>query len=244
MTVLEFWGDQIGHGGALLRRKTFWESKMRTHLLIGMMVLAMCVSAKATTLYYYDGFEPTQPQGADFYDSTTNTQGLGITVVPNGGGTLHLTAPNGTHYAEITNTDDTYQTGYGESVYTDYGAQRLGSGVVTSNGFYESTAYYINTGWAAASPDNNYEGFWIDSTPATDPGYVDETNFRIVDTGNGTIGVQFVGLNGIGSTSITTSGWYTFRTTFEESPTGNIRNIMSVISQTGTVIGSYISDSS
>jgi hypothetical protein len=206
-------------------------------------LLALSSAARAGVLYS-NGFEPGDPGTRDFYDSTTNTQGADITIVPNGGGALHLTAPSGTHYAEITNVDDTYQAGYGESVYTDYGAQATGNGVVPNGPFYESTAYYINTSWAAASPDNNYVGFWIDTTPSTDPGYLDETNFRIVDTGSGSIGVQLVGLNGIGSATITSSGWYTFETTFENDGSGNVLNIMSVTDSLGNLIGSYASDSS
>ena len=212
-------------------------------------LLALSSAASADTLYS-NGFEPGDPGTRDFYDSTTNAQGADITIVPNGEGTLGLTAPSGTHYAEITNVDDTYQApppspGYGESVYTDYGAQaNHNNGIVTNGPFYESTAYYINTSWAAASPNNNYQGFWIDTTPNMDPGYLDETNFRIVDTGNGSIGVQFVGLNGSGSTTITSSGWYTFKTTFENDGSGNVLNVMSVSDSLGNVVGSYAADSS
>jgi hypothetical protein len=193
---------------------------------------------------YFNGFEPGDSGTRDFYDSTTNAQGFNISIVPNGGGVLGLTAPSGTHYAEITNTNDAYQNpGYGQSVYTDYGAQALGHGVVSSS-FYESIKVYINTGWSAAGPNNNNQGFWIDTTPATDPGYLDETNYRIVDTGNGQIGVQMVGLNGTGSTTITSSGWYTFETTFENDGSGNVLNVMSVTDSVGNVVGSYSADSS
>jgi len=197
--------------------------------------------SRADTLIYSNGFESGQPGASDFYDSTTNTQGADITVVPSGGGTLHLTAASGNNYAEITNVDDTYQTVYGESVYTDYGAP---TGIPISGPFFESTAYYINTSWAAASPNDNYAGFWIDTTPNADPGYLDETNFRIIDTGNGQIGVNFVGLNGSGSATITTSGWYTFKTTFQNDGSGNVENVMSVIDSMGNVVGSFTSDSS
>jgi hypothetical protein len=210
------------------------------------------VLSKATVLYSND-FESGDPGTADFYDSTTGNQGVGITIVPNGGGTLGLTAPSGTHYAEITNTDDAYLPGYGQSVATDYGYQRNGGTFdgsgnpngpgVASNAFYESTAYYINTAWAAAGPNNNYIGFWIDTTPHNDPGYLDETNFRITDTGDGTIGVLMVGLNGTGSTTITQSGWYTFKTTFQNNG-GFVSNEMSVLDSSGNVVGSPLDQTS
>ena len=210
--------------------------------LTGITAIMWLVSAFAHGgTIYSNGFEPGDPGTADFYDSTTNTQGADITIVPSGGGTLGLTAASGNYYAEITNVHDTYQSGYGQSVYTNYGSN---TGIPISGPFYESTAYYINTGWAAASPNNNYAGFWIDTTPNTDPGFVDETNFRIIDTGNGQIGVTMVGLNGTGSATITTSGWYTFKTTFENDGSGNVLNNMSVTDSVGNVVGSYAADSS
>ena len=226
--------------------------------ILGVTVLLWIASAVThATVLYSDGFEPGDPGTRDFYDSTTDTQGADITIVPSGGGTLHLTPASGNYYAEITNVPDTYQAGYGESVSTDYGYQYNGGTFspsiygsypngpgIASNAFYESTAYYIDTTWAAASPDNNYVGFWIDTEPYNDPNYLDETNFRIVDTGNGQIGVNMVGLNGSGSATITTSGWYTFKTTFENDGSGNVLSNMSVSDSLGNVIGSFAADSS
>jgi len=226
-----------------------------TTIVLGITVLLWIASAVTHAgVLYFNGFEAGDPGTADFYDSTTNAQGADITIVPSGGGTLHLTAPGGGHYAEITNVHDTYQNpGYGESVSTDYGYQANGGTFtgnnpngpgVASNAFYESTAYYIDTTWAAASANNNYQGFWIDTTPFSDPNFKDETNFRIADTGNGQIGVQMVGLNGSGSTTITQSGWYTFKTTFENDGSGNVLNNMSVSDSLGNTIGSFAADSS
>jgi hypothetical protein len=226
--------------------------------LTGITAIMWLVSAFAHgDMLYFNGFEPGQPGAADFYDSTTGAQGADITVVPSGGGTLHLTPASGNYYAEITNVDDTYSSGYGESVITDYGYQRNGGTFnamtgqpngpgVANNGqaFYESTAYYINTGWAAASPNANYAGFWVDTTPYSDPGYLDESNFRVTDTGNGTIGVQLVGY-GVGATyptvTITQSGWYTFKTTFENA-NGEVANTLSVSDSGGSVLGSAYND--
>src|ERR1700691_2193262 len=101
-------------------------------------VASMTCAARAGRLYF-NGFEPGQPGTSDFYDSTTGSQGEDITIVPSSGGVLGLTAPGGSNYAEITNVDDTYFPGYGESVYTDYGAQRLGlpsGGIAISGAFY------------------------------------------------------------------------------------------------------------
>lgn len=210
------------------------------------VLCAGSVTSHAADLYS-NGFETGDPGTRDFYDSTTNVQGLNIAIVPSGGGTLHLTAAGGANYAEVNNVDDTYEPPVsGESVYTDYGDSATGHGVVTSGPFYESTAVYIDTTWAAAPNSNNNYGFWLDTAPNTDPTDSDETNFRIVDTGNGTIGVQFAGFGtGTGGTfpaaTITKSGWYTFKTTFEDSG-GFVGNTLSVSDSTGTVIGSAFND--
>src|SRR5579872_1945157 len=81
-----------------------------TTIVLGITVLLWIASAVTHAgVLYFNGFEAGDPGTADFYDSTTNAQGADITIVPSGGGTLHLTAPGGGHYAEITNVHDTYQ---------------------------------------------------------------------------------------------------------------------------------------
>jgi hypothetical protein len=216
------------------------DMKREIALLSAIAALSFAGLAKATTLYS-NGFEAGDPGTADFYDSTTNVQGQNITIVANGGGALGLTAASGTHYAEITNTNDTYQApGYGESVYTDYGYGRNGDtsgpGVATGGAFYESTAYYINTDWAAAA-NAGVPAFWIDSTPDSDPSYSNESNFQVFAPGTGTVGVGFIGT--APTVNITSSGWYTFKTTFEDGAGGDVLDVLSVLNSTGTVLGSY-----
>jgi hypothetical protein len=209
-------------------------------------------------ILYYNGFEPGQPGATDFYDSTTGNQGQNITVVPNGGGALGLTAASGGYYAEITNTDDAYSTAnglppaYGQSVATDYGYQRNGGTYdpitgnpngpgVANNGlpFYESTAVYINANWVP-NPVPDLTAFWIDTTPYNDPNYNDETNFRVSVPTTGTIVVTAAianpGITGPVAT-ITSSGWYTFKTTFEDTG-GFVSNDLSIIDSSGNVVGS------
>src|SRR5208282_556350 len=141
---------------------------------------------------------------------------------------------------EIYNTDNGYSNqagpppGYGQSIYTDYGYTRTGSGVVTNGAFYESTAYYINTNWAAPT-NSSVPAFWIDTTPSNDPNYLDETNFQVYVSGSGVVQV------GSAETTdplvnIATSGWYTFKTTFQEARNGTVMNIMSVINPEGRTI--------
>ncbi len=159
------------------------------------------------------------------------SDGGSITAVPSGGGTLGLTAAHGGNYGEITNSLTTpTQAGYGSSVYTRYGS------VVTGGAFYESTAYYIDTAWGAG-------GFWIDTTPKSDPSYDDETNFRLSSNGLGTVNVQLVGYEtalpdgSFPSLNISNSGWYTFKTTFEDSG-GFVKNVLSVLDAGGSTIAS------
>jgi hypothetical protein len=212
---------------------------------------------------YQNGFELGDPGAADFYDSTTGNPAAStpssvggvneITVVPSGGGQLGLTAPQGSNYAEIANVDDTYQAGYGESVITDYGYERGGGtyvanqptyAAVANNGqaFYESTEYYMNTNWVAAGPNNLGQAFWIDTTPYSDPGYLDESNFRIQVNGpSSSTPIQVLAAIGNPGTegsvaNITTSGWYTFKTTFEDDG-GFVENDLIVLDPLGNEIG-------
>jgi hypothetical protein len=83
--------------------------------------------------------------------------------------------------------------------------------------------------------------FWIDSTPSTDPGSLDENNFRVTVPGNGTVQIAaFAGNPGTNGSvaNITTSGWYTFKTTFEDN-NGFTSNTMSVSDAQGNVLGSF-----
>jgi hypothetical protein len=205
-------------------------------LIAASLVLLLAYSSRAAVVYF-NGFETGDPGTADF-------SGAPIASVASGGGALHLTAATGSNYAEINNIDDDYQTGYGDSVYTRYGAP---AGIPISGPFYESIKVYINTAWAAAGPDNNNQGFWIDTTPNTDPGYLDESNFRIADTGDGTIQVLGTAGNPGAASSgafatIAASGWYTFRTTFEDDG-GVVKNTLTVLDALGNVIGTFSGDS-
>jgi hypothetical protein len=215
-----------------------------TAAVLGVTVLLWIAAAvtHAATLYS-NGFETGDPGTRDFYASTPdNTQGADINIVSSGGGTLGLPAASGSNnYAEITNVENAYEPGYdGESVYTDYGAQATGNGVTTNGAFYESTDFYINTDWAP-NPAFLQSAFWIDTTPSTDPGGLDENNFRINVPGDGTVqvacAVGFPGTTGTVAT-ITSSGWYTFKTTFEDSG-GFVSNDLSVIDSLGNTIGSF-----
>jgi hypothetical protein len=222
----------------------------------GLIISATPALSHAGVLYSTD-FEPGDLGTSDFYDSTSGNQGENIAITANGTGALGLTAPSGTHYAEITNTDDAYSisqglaAGYGQSTFTDYGyfrnggtfdpisGQPLGPGVATTGAFYESEQYYINTNWKAPSAALG-PAFWIDTTPFSDPNSKDETNFRVTVPGDNTVQVGgFIGNPGTNGpvATITSSGWYTFKTTFENTG-GFVSNDLSIINSLGVTIGS------
>src|ERR1700685_2301071 len=65
--------------------------------------------------------------------------------------------PDGGAYTQIFNVDDEYQSpGYGSGPYSLFG-----SGITTSQPFYQSVDVYINAGWAAPTP-SYAQSFWID----------------------------------------------------------------------------------
>jgi hypothetical protein len=255
VSVLDFQLFQKTEGKDAM--KTLLPKNRLTAALLGVTSLLWMNSTKShAQILYSNGFEPGDPGALDFYDSTTGNQGQNITVVPSGGGQLGLTAASGSYYAEVTNTDDAYSNsqglppGYGQSVFTDYGYSRnggtfvggapIGPGVA-NNGlpFYESTAVYINANWSP-NPVADQTAFWIDTTPYNDPNSNDESNFRVSVPTTGTVAVQaFIGnpgTNGVVA-SITSSGWYTFKTTFEDTG-GFVSNTLSILDSTGNTVGS------
>jgi hypothetical protein len=246
--------------------KTLSKNYLFATIVLGLTVILWMVSAVSRAgVLYFNGFETNDPGAADFYDTPTGTQpATDMSIVQSGQGQLKLNAASGGHYAEINNVDNAYSTatgiaaGYGESVGTDYGFVRNGGtfdpisgnpngpGVATNGqAFYESAAYYINMNWTA--PAATYApAFWIDTTPYNDPNFLDECNFRISVPGGAqpiTVG-GFVGNPGTNGTvaTITASGWYTFKTTFEDHA-GVVKNVMSIADSNGNTIGSFSGDS-
>src|SRR6202012_2316130 len=110
-----------------------------------------------------------------------------------------------------------------------------------------------NTAWASSGKAPGDPGaFYIDTAPANptvslDTDYSDETQFVVSDGGNGTIDVQVLGASGtaVGTQTplvISTSGWFTFKTTFQEDASGNVENVLSVLNASGTTLDSVVID--
>ena len=130
-----------------------------------------------------------------------------ITPVATGG-------PGGGAYTQIYNVDDEYQApGYGSGPYSLFG-----TGITTSQPFYQSVDVYINANWAAPTP-SYAQSFWIDMQPNTSDGDSGaEHNFRL--TASGTAVSVSVDGQATPISTISTSGWYDFQMTFSPDPIG------------------------
>jgi len=139
---------------------------------------------------------------------------------------------SGSYYADITNTHDAYQAGYGSGGYTYYGGRSAYVGDTT-----QSLDIYIDPTWAAGS------GFWLDMSPANQTGtasnYAAESNFRFSADGS----QVDVNAHGTGTmASITTAGWYTFQMMFSKGAllTDPIITALSIFDHSGTQVGSTV----
>ncbi len=153
------------------------------------------------------------------WDPTIDSNGDPITTtfrVPSGGGVLGLQAADGGYYAEVHNIDDDYMSGYyGDSGYTLFG---YATQPPYPGDFSQSIKMYINANWPVALYGG--PGVWIDETPGSPSNnYGAEHNFRLTPTGT-SVEVYIDGQPSIAT--ITTSGWYNFRMTFQK--TGSCAN--------------------
>lgn len=146
-----------------------------------------------------------------------------ITRVPSGGGTLHLTSFDGNFHAEITNMDDDYLPGFGDSRFTEFCLPPSGA---YQGDFSQSITVYIFANWTPAKLPFA-ESFWIDESPRDSAGaiadgagapsstYTAEHNFRLTATGTS---VKVGADNLPAFATITQSGWYTFQLTWRKDP--------------------------
>lgn len=184
---------------------------MKKFKLISCVAGVLSVASFAhANIPYQQGFE-TDASG--WNASNTDT----ITRVPSGTGGINTSPVGGSFYANITNSPNDYQAGYGDSQYTYYGGRVQN---YVSN-FQQSVDVYVNTGWAA--PTNpGAPAFEIDSSPASAvtgfSDYNDEHNFQFFVDGSGNVAVKADGATTIGT--IASTGWYRFTETFERTGNG------------------------
>jgi len=196
---------------------------------IWLLLFALCVFVGSNAAYAdtLQGFE-------------TDTSGWNGTInrVPSGGGTLSLPAASGSYYAEITNTHDDYQPGYGTAGYTGFD-----SGTLYTDNFFQSVDLYVDPSWTS----NSGQAFWLDGAPDTLGGtnYGGEHNFRFNTTGTA-VNVSVDGQLGY-IASIANAGWYTFEMTYTRgaNPTDLVTTQMNVYDSAHNLIGStsVLSDS-
>ncbi len=153
------------------------------------------------------------------------------TRVASGGGSLHLTAPSGNYYAELTNIHDSYLPGFGGAEYSYFG---FTTPQPYPGYFSQSIGMYVFANWAPAV--YNGPGVWIDMSP-TQNNYGGEHNFRLTPTGSSVM-VTVDGQTAPIAT-ITTSGWYKFQMTYQKgpNPTDLVSTNMNVFSSNQNLVG-------
>ena len=205
----------------------------RMNMTVAAIVAALyCGSMWASQTYaavpYQEGFEAVET-GTDPYTGTTPPYDWSMSTdasttaqinrVASGSGTLNLTAASGGYYAELTNGQSGYQTGYGDAGYDYLGGHAYGQ--YPGSAFYQSMAVYLNTGWAPAT-NAGTAAFWIDTTPSTQNDVGNGTsydfsggehNFHVMSPSGGVIDIYADGQTNLVA-SVTQSGWYTFRTVY------------------------------
>lgn len=207
-------------------------------IALGMIGLAS--QSALADIPYLNGFE-TPSNLNDWYNGASQA-GVGITRVASGGGTLGYTAASGGFYAEIQNVEN-IQTGLGNA-----GGTIFGSTVAThfSTGFKESIDIYVDTSkWLPQGAVGS--NLVISNRPTTTSGAPpsgtadDFVNFIFTVSSPGHIDVSSDASPAL--TTITTSGWYTFVTTFDPSA-GFVQNDVFVYDALGNLQGTsghYIS---
>ena len=208
----------------------------------GLACLVAAGSAHAAPLYF-QGFETdtsgwTLQPGGDGNGS--------ITQVPSGGGSLGLTAYQGSSYAEVHNNTNSYQSpGYGSGGFSFLNGDGVTAPPYPGSSFSQSISVYINVNTPAPTIPG-VAAFWIDMSPSLvgpdgvgcDPAACsDEHNFNLIYTGSS---VQ-VSTDGTPTgLTINSSGWYTFQDTYAKgsTPSSLVKTDQNVFSASGTLLSS------
>lgn len=201
--------------------------------------VGFATSANATSLYF-QGFESTTN---GWIVSTGGDNNGAINRVSSGGGSLGLTAPDGSHYAEVTNDTNGYQAGYGSGGFTYLNGDGVTAPPYPGSSFSQSISIYIDT----SLNSNNQEAYWIDMSPSSvsadgvgcDPfACSDEHNFRLTYTGS-SVEVMIDGGTSAAYT-IGSSGWYTFQDTYAmgATPTSLVNTDMNIFNASNVLLSS------
>jgi len=205
-------------------------------------VLAILSPGMCRADLYFQGFE-TDTSGW-FQDSGGDGNGS-ITRVPSGGGTLGLTAADGGFYGETHNNTNAYQAGYGSGGFSYFEGDGTNPTPYPGSPFSQSIDVYIDVNTASDPISSSQGAYWIDMFPSTlvpdadgcgQVGCGDEHNFRLAYTGS-SVNVLVDGGGSIAT--LTTSGWYTFQSTYAMGPTpsSDVLTNMNVFDSLGVLQG-------
>jgi hypothetical protein len=204
--------------------------------------MCLALAAPAGSLYF-QGFE-TDTSG--WIPDTSGSPVGSITQVASGGGTLHLTAPDGSFYAEVANSPNAYLPGYGTGGFSFFGNASQPVAYPGSE-FVQSMDVYIDT--SLTMDPGVQQGFWIDDSPSSTSSFDDtnnnglgfgaEHNYRLAYNG-GSVAITVDG-EITPLLTVTNSGWYDFEFLYSQSdanPTDTSNTMMIIASIGGSVLAS------
>ena len=187
---------------------------------------------------YNDG-DPADFWVASFYNAAASA------VVSSGGGSLHLTAPEGSHYLELANLNDDWIPGFGgDRAQTRAPNTRTG---VYQGGWFQAVSIYVDPAWPL--PANTADiAFGLDSAPwqaGGSDGVWSAERILWATVLPGGAGVQITE-NGASSThpliaTITKAGWYTFAIDWYKSG-GYITNSFVVGDESNQIVMGEVDD--
>jgi hypothetical protein len=247
-TVSDFVGIPTIFGGTNMRFSVAASRAIRRKiqfLFFPMLAIAGIGICKADVPnLYFQGFE-TDTSGW-FQDSNGDGNGS-ITRVPSGGGSLGLTAADGSYYAEVQNNTNASFPGYGSGGFSYFEGDGTNPTPYPGSPYYQSIDVYINTTTPTNTSGPGVPAYWIDMFPTTtaaggDPycgqiGCGDEHNFRLSYNGS-SVDVSIDGGSSIAT--ISTSGWYQFEATYAPgaTPSSDVQTEMEIFDSMGNLVGS------
>jgi hypothetical protein len=215
-------------------------------LFFPMLAIASIATCRADVPnLYFQGFE-TDTSG--WYQDSGGDGNGSITRVPSGGGSLGLTAADGSYYAEVHNNTNAYPfPGYGTGGESFFEGDGTNPTTYPGTPYYQSIDVYIDPSTTPNTLGPSVPAFWVDMFPSTTVaggdadgcGQIacgDEHNFRLSYDGSSVT----VNVDG-GSTiaTITTAGWYRFETTYAPgaTPSSDAQNNMNIFDSLGNLLG-------
>jgi len=203
---------------------------------LGALALSLTLTGPATAgSIYFQGFE-TNTSG--WYVASGGDNNGSITRVASDTG--GITAADGNYYAQVGNSTNAYQAGYGTGGYTVFGSAPQ---TTPGSTFSQSIDIYIDP--STPAPTNpGVAAFWIDADPnpqdQTTGDSGGEHDFALFYNGT-SAAVEADDGNGATLGTITSAGWYNFQFLYSASspnPTGISNTTLNLSKVGGGLIGS------